>query len=73
MKKKFHHQKNEINKRTNELFAYTNEVNVLPMSLVNRIFFFILISKEFCQQFQHLWNADFWRFFTHRFKAFLGI
>lgn len=31
--------KNEINKRTNELFAYTNEVNVLPMSLVNRIFF----------------------------------
>lgn len=40
MKKKFHHQKNEINKRTNELFAYTNEVNVLPMSLVNRIFFF---------------------------------
>lgn len=46
--------KNEINKRTNELFAYTNEVNVLPMSLVNRIFFFILISKEFCQQFQHL-------------------
>lgn len=41
MKKKFHHQKNEINKRTNELFAYTNEVNVLPMSLVNRIFFFL--------------------------------
>lgn len=39
MKKKFHHHKNEINKRTNELFAYTNEVNVLPMSLVNRIFF----------------------------------
>lgn len=41
MKKKFHHQKNEINKRTNELhvFAYTNEVNVLPMSLVNRIFY----------------------------------
>lgn len=52
--KEIHHQKNEINKRTNELFAYTNEVNVLPMSLVNRIFFYILISKEFCQQFQHL-------------------
>lgn len=54
MKKKFHHQKNEINKRTNELFAYANEVTVLPMSLVNRISFFILISKEFCQQVQHL-------------------
>lgn len=51
MKKKFHHQKNEINKRTNELFAYTNEVNVLPMSLVNRIFFWFWYRKNFVNNF----------------------